>query len=62
MEPTWEAWAEGSLLHQLANAAGLDGWGEHYDVRAVSKRLSEEIAAFDGIDLDSLDDQGRELA
>ena len=62
VEPTWEAWTEGSLLHKIASAAGLDGWDDRYDVRAVSKRLSDEVAAFDGIHLDSLDDQGRELA
>ena len=62
VEPTWEAWAEGSLLQQIASAAGLDGWSERYNVRAVSKRLSENVAAFDGIHLDSLDDQGLELA
>ncbi len=62
VEPTWEAWTEGSLLHKIASVAGLDGWDDRYDVRAVSKRLSDEVAAFDGIHLDSLDDQGRELA
>ncbi len=62
VEPTWEAWTEGSLLHQIASSAGLDGWDVRYDVRAVSKRLSGEVAAFDGIHLDSIDDQGRELA
>ncbi|MEE9278632.1 MAG: 2Fe-2S iron-sulfur cluster-binding protein [Myxococcota bacterium] len=62
VEPVWEAWAEGDVLQQIASAAGLDGWSESYDVRATSKRLSEEVPAFAGIHLDSLDSRGRELA
>ncbi len=62
VEPTWEAWSEGNVLQQIASAAGLDAWSQPYDVRAVSKRLSEAVPALAGIHLDSLDDQGRELA
>ncbi len=62
VEPTWEAWAEGSLLQQIASAAGIDGWSERVDARAVSKQISEEVPAFAGTHLDSLDDEGRELA
>ena len=39
-----------------------DDFGATYDVREVSKRLSDTVAAFGGIQLDTLDDQGRELA
>ncbi len=61
LESTFEAFSEGEILHRIAAAAGLPGWTAAYDVRQVSKRLSEAVPAFDGIHLDSLDDQGREL-
>jgi NADH-quinone oxidoreductase subunit G len=62
VEPTFEALPEGEILQRIAVAAGLAGWSETYDVHEVSKRLSETVAAFDGINLGSIDDQGRELA
>ncbi len=62
LEPTFEALSEGEILQHIAAAAGVTGWTTAYDVREVSKRLSETVSAFDGFHLDSLDDQGRELA
>ncbi len=62
LEPTFEALSEGEILQRIAAAAGVTGWTTAYDVREVSKRLSETVSAFDGIHIDSLDDQGRELA
>ncbi len=62
VEPTFEALPEGEILRRIAVAAGVAGWTEAYDVREVSKRLSDTVAAFGGIQLDTLDDQGRELA
>lgn len=61
LEPRFEAWAEGEILSQLAAEVGLAGWDGRYDVFAVSKRLSQEVAAFEGIDLTTLDDDGAEL-
>ena len=62
LEPTFEALSEGEILRRIGAAAGLTGWTASYDVHEVSKRLSETVAGFDGIHLDSLDDQGCELA
>ena len=61
LEPTFEAWAEGEALQRIAAAAGLDGWGPGWDVAEVSARLSAEIPAFAGIDLQSVGDGGLEL-
>jgi NADH-quinone oxidoreductase subunit G len=62
VEPAFEAWAQGEVLHQLADAAGLPGWSTRFDPHEVSKRLSEKVAAFQGIHLETLGDQGLELA
>ncbi|MBW2281417.1 MAG: molybdopterin-dependent oxidoreductase, partial [Deltaproteobacteria bacterium] len=59
LEPRFEAWAEGDILTRLAASAGLDT--DAWDVNAVSKRLSQEVPAFEGIDLDSVGDRGLEL-
>jgi len=61
VEPRFEAYARGEILWRLGGAVGLDGWGGEYDVRAVSKRLSEQVPAFRGVSLATVGDQGREL-
>jgi NADH-quinone oxidoreductase subunit G len=61
IEPSFEAWAEGEILHQIAARLELEGWEARYDVHEVSKRLAQEATAFSGIDLTTLDDQGSEL-
>jgi NADH-quinone oxidoreductase subunit G len=59
LEPRFEACAEGEAVLRIAAAAGVEA-GD-WDVREVSKRLSQQVAAFEGIDLDSVGDQGLEL-
>ena len=59
LEPRFEAWAEGDVVTRIGAAAGLDA--PAWDLHAVSKRLSQEVPAFEGIDLDSVGDQGLEL-
>jgi NADH-quinone oxidoreductase subunit F len=61
VEPPFEAWSEGEVLQRIATAAGLEGWSEPWDVREVSRRLAATVADFAGTNLDTLDDQGREL-
>ena len=61
LEPRFEARAEGDVLRRLSAAAGIDAQAVAWDVRAVSKQLSQEVPAFEGIDLDSVGDQGLEL-
>ncbi len=58
IEPRFEAYDEGEVLRRLGAAAGVEGHDGVWEVRAVSKRLSEKIPAFEGIWLGSLDDQG----
>jgi len=62
VEPSWEAYTEGELLARIGAAMGLAGFDGRYDVRAVSKELSNAVPAFAGIDLDSVGDGGRALA
>ncbi len=59
LEPRFEAWAEGEVLSRLAAGAGLET--SPWQVSSVSKRLSQEVAAFEGIELDSVGDRGLEL-
>jgi hypothetical protein len=46
----------------MAAAARVVGFDAAYDVRSVSKELSEAVAAFRGRDLGSLGAEGSELA
>jgi NADH-quinone oxidoreductase subunit G len=62
VEPAWETASEGELLWRLGAALGLAGFEGAYDVRAVSKGLSQAIPAFAGIHLDSVGDEGLPLA
>jgi len=61
VEPRFEAWSEGDVLHQIAVALGLEGFEGRWEAGAASKRLAETVPAFAGRDLASLDDQGTEL-
>ena len=61
VEPAFEAWAEGEVLRQIADAAGLDGWGGLFSPRDASKRLADAVPAFAGCDLVAIGAQGREL-
>jgi NADH-quinone oxidoreductase subunit G len=58
VDPPFEAWAEGDVLHQIAVEVGLDGFEGRYRVRDVSKRLAETVPAFSGIDLDGIPEVG----
>jgi NADH-quinone oxidoreductase subunit G len=62
LEPTFEAWAEAEVLRQIAHAAGLEGYAGSFDPHETSKRMSQTVAAFAGLELSSLDSDGRELA
>jgi predicted molibdopterin-dependent oxidoreductase YjgC len=62
VEPRFEAYARGEILSRIAAAAGIEGFGDEYDVRAVSKRLAERVPAFAGCSFDEVGDQGRELS
>ena len=61
VEPRFEARAEGEAIAMLGAALGLSGFDGDYDVRAVSKALSEALPAFRDIDLDSLGPEGAAL-
>jgi predicted molibdopterin-dependent oxidoreductase YjgC len=62
VEPEGEAYDEGASVARLASAMGLEILGsEEYDVRRVSKALSESVGAFRGIHLDSLGFEGSVL-
>ena len=52
---------EGEILTKLGAALGLAGFRSDWDVREVSRRLSREVSAFRGIDLDSVGSSGRML-
>jgi NADH-quinone oxidoreductase subunit G len=62
VEPRFEAYARGEILWRIAAAAGIEGFGDEYDVRAVSRRLAERVPAFAGCSFDEVGDQGRELS
>ena len=62
LEPAFEARDEGEILANLGEALLLEGFDRHYDVREISKQLSQEVSAFAGIDLETVGDEGCELA
>jgi NADH-quinone oxidoreductase subunit G len=62
VDPAWEAHDEGEILAHLGAALALEGFDGSYDVREISKQLSQSVPAFDGIDLETVGDQGRELS
>jgi NADH-quinone oxidoreductase subunit G len=61
VDPTFEAWPEGDVLHQIAVELGIEGFEGRYRVSDVSRRLASAVPAFSGIDLDGLPDDGSEL-
>jgi len=61
IEPSFDARAEGEVLWELGAALGLAGFAGHFDPRALSKAISEEVAAFAGIHLDSVGEAGTPL-
>ena len=61
VEPAWEAYSDGEVLARLGAALGLDGFDGSFDVRAVSKQLSQTVPAFAGIALASVGDEGLPL-
>jgi NADH-quinone oxidoreductase subunit G len=62
--PGADALDEGDVVTRLGVALGLRGFeaGSAWDVRETSRRLSREVPAFAGIDLDSAGRGGRPLA
>jgi formate dehydrogenase major subunit len=62
VEPTWEAWSDGEVVAALGAALGLDGFDGAWDVREVSKQISQVEARFEGVHWDSVGDQGMLLA
>jgi NADH-quinone oxidoreductase subunit G len=62
VEPPFEAWSEGEVLARLGSLLSLAGFDAPWDVRAVSKALSQALPAFAGAHLDAVGDQGRWLA
>jgi NADH-quinone oxidoreductase subunit G len=61
VEPGFECEPEGNVLQRIAVASGLDGFSVAYDPFEISKRLAEEVPAFTGAELATLDDQGQEI-
>ncbi len=61
VEPAWAAWSEGELLARLGAALGLPDFDGKFDPRAVSRALGERAPAFDGVDWDSVGDEGLPL-
>jgi NADH-quinone oxidoreductase subunit G len=61
VEPVFECGSEGEILQRIAEAAGIDGFAVSYDPFEISKRMADEMPAFGGAHLETLDDQGREL-
>ncbi len=52
---------EGEIFSRLGAALDLSGFEDAWDVREASRRLSREVPAFRGIDLDSVGSRGRML-
>ena len=58
VEPPWAAWSEGELLARLGAALAVPDLDGKFDPRAVSRGLGELAPAFQGIDWDSVGDEG----
>ena len=61
LEPRFEAWAEGEILQRIGAELGLDRFRQAYDPALLAKLIAEEIPAFEGISIENLGDDGREL-
>jgi NADH-quinone oxidoreductase subunit G len=61
VEPPFEARSEGEVLWQLAQALGLAGFDEPWDVRSVSKQLAQSVRGFEGLELDAIPSDGAPL-
>jgi NADH-quinone oxidoreductase subunit G len=62
VEPRFESYADGEVLNRLGVALDLAGFESGYDPRAVSREIASSVPAFAGIDLDSLGEEGADLA
>jgi NADH-quinone oxidoreductase subunit G len=62
VEPAHEAYAEGEILTRIGRALGLAGFEAGFEARAVSKEMGQEVAAFSGLDVDSVGPLGRPLS
>lgn len=58
VEPSWEAYEAGAVLAHLASALGLASFEGGYDPVGVSKSMARSVAAFEGIDLSTVGEQG----
>jgi NADH-quinone oxidoreductase subunit G len=61
VEPGFESYADGEILHRLGAALELPGFESGYDPRAVSREIASSVPAFAGIRLDSLPAEGAEI-
>jgi len=61
VEPAWAAWSEGAVLARLGAALGLEGFDGNFDPVAVSRELGALAPELEGLDLESVGDEGREL-
>ncbi|MFQ5698602.1 MAG: 2Fe-2S iron-sulfur cluster-binding protein [Myxococcota bacterium] len=61
IQPLFEAWPEGDIVHQIAEALALEDFASRFEVSEVSKQIAQAVPAFAGRDWLSLDDQGAPL-
>ncbi len=59
LEPAFDARDEGAICWALGAALGLEGFAGPYDATAVSKAIGESVAAYAGVDVESVGDGGR---
>jgi predicted molibdopterin-dependent oxidoreductase YjgC len=62
VEPAFEAFSEGEVLHRLGAALGLPGFEGGWDPRAAFRAMAREVPAFAGLELAALGDAGQPLA
>jgi NADH-quinone oxidoreductase subunit G len=62
VEPRFEAGAEGELLARIATEAGVPGFAEPFDVRAVSERMAERVPAFKSAHFGTVGERGLPLS
>ena len=54
LEPAFEAWSEGEIFQRIGHALGYAGFEAGWDPAALSRQLSFELPAFEGITLESV--------